>query len=46
MEWLNDVLSAMLAKGWVDFMVYIMLGCIAVRVIGRVLRCSAMAALM
>lgn len=38
MEWLNDVLSAMLAKGWVDFMVYIMLGCIAVRVIGRIFR--------
>ena len=38
MKWLTEALKTMLANGWVDFMVYIMLGCIAVHVIGRVFR--------
>ena len=38
MEWLKEALSVMMSNGWVDFIVYIFLGCLAGHVIGRIFK--------
>ena len=38
MEWLKEALSVIMVNGWVDFMVYIFLGCIAGFIIRRIFK--------